>query len=138
MTDEQDKAVGYLPPRNSVLDSLVEMGDAISLPVVLSVNGIIVSGSISNASKWFGVLGSADESETAEPAVANSLREMFQRLSEETKPTFPPSEQDSLERREFIYLEDVCIFIGSNKIKTPLWCARLDDVDGFTLGIPGL
>ncbi|MFY4776283.1 gas vesicle accessory protein GvpU [Metabacillus sp. RGM 3146] len=100
--------------------------DDFTLDITLSVNGLLVSGTLISAWEYFDKLSALFEKGTS---ISRDLSERFKKASELGR---------NSNSTAFIHLKDTRIFCGDEN-PTPsgsvfLWRGKLDQVDGFFIG----
>jgi hypothetical protein len=114
--------------------SLAEEED-ISLGVTLTIHGLLISGNIISFQKYIEGIAQGFESATGNQIIGRIIAESYRDASRE----YLNRKDEGLEELPpplYIHLSDARFMSSSGIIRTGVyWRGRLDEVDGFFLGI---
>ncbi|AFZ17068.1 gas vesicle accessory protein GvpU [Allocoleopsis franciscana] len=115
--------------------SLAEVQD-ISLGVTLTIHGLLISGNIISFQKYLEGIAQGFESATGNQKIGQIIAESYRNASQEYSKV--RREQEELPPRQYIHLSDARFRFGDSVVSPGTgvyWRGRLDEVDGFFLGI---
>lgn len=136
--DEELYATENAPSKDWFLQFLVNMVNKrdIELEITLTVGGLLVSGTMIGARKFFDDLGEYFASSYGSNESSSDILNTFQEIGKQCS-CIAPSEKT--ETPSYIHLKNAIFFNNpgaslSEKSPRPLWRARISEVQGFSPG----
>ncbi|MEQ9000526.1 MAG: gas vesicle accessory protein GvpU [Coleofasciculus sp. B1-GNL1-01] len=117
--------------------SLAEEQD-FSLGVTLTVHGLLISGHIISFQKYLEGIAQSFESATGNQKIGQIIAESYRNASQEYSEIRRAQGIEELPTRRYIHLSDARFRFGDSVVSPGTgvyWRGRLDEVDGFFLGI---
>lgn len=105
--------------------------------VTISVGGSLISGVAIPRGRWQKLWFSSMRE--AAPALTDAIEPQFNKQLQATAALFVEREKQGLPipALKFLHLRDVTMWQGSQKVHLPVWRARLDRLDGWSVGTLG-
>lgn len=135
--EEAEEASLSVDPMLETFVSLAEEQD-ISLGVTLTIHGLLISGNIISFQKYLEGIAQGLESATGNQKIGQILAESYRNASQEYSETRREEGLEELPPRQYIHLSDAKFRFGDSVVSPGTgvyWRGRLDEVDGFFLGI---
>ena len=142
MTDSQDKEFEETEEASlsvdPMLDKFVSLAEEqdISLGVTLTIHGLLIAGNIISFQKYLEGIAQGFESATGNQKIGQIIAESYRNASQEYLKIRTEQGLEELPHRLYIHLSDAKFMCGNGTVQTGVyWRGRLEEVDGFFLGI---
>lgn len=142
MTESQDREFdateGAFLSVDPILKTFVRLAEEqnLSLGVTLTIHGLLISGNIISYQKYLEGIAQGFESATGNQEIGQILAESFRNASQEYMEIRREEGLEELPPPLYIHLSDARFMSGNTIVqKGVYWRGRLDEVDGFFLGI---
>jgi hypothetical protein len=144
MTESQDREFEETEGASLSVDPMLEMLVSsaeeldFSLGITLTIHGLLISGNIISLQKYLEGIAQGLESATGNQKIGQILAESIRNASQEDSETRREQGLEELPPRQYIHLSDARFRFGTSVVPPETgvyWRGRLDEVDGFFLGI---
>jgi hypothetical protein len=144
MTESQDREFeeteGASLSVDPMLKTFVRFAEEqdLSLGVTLTIHGLLISGNIISYQKYLEGIAQGFESATGKQEIGQILAESFRNVSQEYLKIRKQEGLEELPYLQYIHLSDARFRFGNSVVPPETgvyWRGRLDEIDGFFLGI---
>ncbi len=142
MTESQDREFEETEEASLSVDPMLKMfvnfaeEHHLSLGVTLTIHGLLIAGNIISYQRYLEGIAQGFESATGNQAIGQILAESYRDASQEALKIRREEGLEELPPLLHIHLSDARFMSGNKIVQTGLyWRGRLDEVDGFFLGI---
>jgi hypothetical protein len=142
MTESQDREFEETEEASLSVDPMLKMfvnfaeEHDLSLGVTLTIHGLLIAGNIISYQRYLEGIAQGFESATGNQAIGRILAESYRDASQEALKIRREQGLEELPPRLYIHLSDARFMSGNGTVQTGVyWRGRLEEVDGFFLGI---
>ncbi|MEP0886413.1 hypothetical protein NDI49_33300 [Trichocoleus sp. ST-U3] len=144
MTESQDREFeeteGASLSVDPMLETFVRFAEEqnLSLGVTLTIHGSLISGNIISYQRYLEGIAQGFESATGNQEIGQILAESYRNASQGYQEALIEEGLKGLPHHQYIHLSNARFIFGDIIVPTEIgvyWRGRLDEVDGFSLGI---